>query len=147
MYQEYYFLWRHCASIFNVVTFYFLALFHHYYNTSSSVCWLTVKRHTKDNFCDLFDVFNVVWCSQLRSNIVLKYIIYSKTMLGVNCETSDRNEKLLYKSNKNDINKNDVFWEYIEYMTCFCFFWLGKKKNYKKIQITKTLITFVKFEI
>ena len=129
MYQEYYFLWRHCASISNVVAFYFLALFHHYYDTSSSVCWLTVKRHTKDNFCDLFDVFNVVWCSQLRSNIVLKYTIYSKTMLAVNCETSHRNEKLLYKSNKNDINKNDVFWEYIEYMTCFCFFWLGKKKK------------------
>ena len=29
-------------------------------------------------------------------------------MLGVNCETSDRHEKLIYNSNKNDINKRDM---------------------------------------
>ena len=87
MSQKYYFSWKQCASAFNAVTFYFLALLHNYYDISPSVFWLTVKRHLKDNFYDLFDVFYVVWCSQLTFSIVLKYNIYSKTMLGVNCET------------------------------------------------------------
>ena len=88
MSQEYYFSWKQCASAFNAVTFYFLALLHNYYDTSPSAFWLTVKMHLKDNFCDLFDVFKAVWCSQLTFNIVLKYNIYSETILGVNCETS-----------------------------------------------------------